>query len=156
MSGMDNNSIKNNIYRFRKAKGYTQEEMASRLGTSVTTYRSIESGKTNLIHPMVHKIADVLEISEEDLFINTGSSEKKYVLEDGGIPYMARKPESDIVVRTTGNYETRLRQADAEIGSLKDLLKSKDAILKSKDAMISDLFAMVRILRSQNDSGDGE
>lgn len=149
MSGMDNNSIKNNIYRFRKAKGYTQEEMASRLGTSVTTYRSIESGKTNLVHPMMQKIAEVLGISDEDLFVNTGSSEKKYALEDGGIPYMARKPESDIVVQTIGNYETRLRQADAEIGSLKDLVKSKDA-------MIGDLFAMVRMLRSQKDSGGGE
>lgn len=149
MSGMDNNSIKNNIYRFRKAKGYTQEEMASRLGTSVTTYRSIESGKTNLVHPMVRKIAEVLGISDEDLFANTGSSEKKYVLEDGGIPYMARKPESDIVVQTIGNYEMRLRQADAEIGSLKDLVKSKDA-------MIGDLFAMVRMLRNQKDSGGGE
>lgn len=149
MSGMDNNSIKNNIYRFRKAKGYTQEEMASRLGTSVTTYRSIESGKTNLVHPMMQKIAEVLGISDEDLFVNTGSSEKKYALEDGGIPYMARKPESDIVVQTIGNYETRLRQADAEIGSLKDLVKSKDA-------MIGDLFAMVRMLRNQKDSGGGE
>lgn len=149
MGGMDNNSIKNNIYRFRKAKGYTQEEMASRLGTSVTTYRSIESGKTNLVHPMMQKIAEVLGISDEDLFVNTGSSEKKSVLEDGGIPYMARKPESDLVVRTIGNYETRLRQADAEIGSLKDLVKSKDA-------MIGDLFAMVRMLRNQKDSGGCE
>ena len=68
---MDNNSIKDTIYRFRKAKGYTQEDMAARLGTSVTTYRSIESGKTNLIHPMVKKISEVLDISEEALLAGT-------------------------------------------------------------------------------------
>ena len=41
---MDNTSIKNNIRKIRKARKFTQEEMAHKLGISVTAYRDFEKG----------------------------------------------------------------------------------------------------------------
>ena len=41
---MDNNSIKENIRKIRKSKGLTQEEMAHRMGISLTAYRDLEKG----------------------------------------------------------------------------------------------------------------
>ena len=46
---MDNNSIKNNICKFRKQKNMTQEEMAGLLGISLTAYRELEKGSTNVV-----------------------------------------------------------------------------------------------------------
>ena len=50
---MYDNVIKENIRRFRKAKGYTQAEMAEILNISVTYYRSIESGNASLLKPVI-------------------------------------------------------------------------------------------------------
>lgn len=146
MNGMDNNSIKDNIYRFRKAKGYTQEEMASRIGTSITTYRSIENGKTNLIHPMVRKIAEVLGTSEEDLFIETVPDGKSN-LEDDGVPYLARKPESDLLIKMREDYERRLQHDRREIDSLKEIVRSKETIIDDLSGIVQ---MLKKIMRSDN------
>lgn len=146
MNGMDNNSIKDNIYRFRKAKGYTQEEMASRIGTSITTYRSIENGKTNLIHPMVRKIAEVLGTSEEDLFIETVPDGKSN-LEDEGVPYLARKPESDLLIKMREDYERRLQHDRREIDSLKEIVRSKETIIDDLSGIVQ---MLKKIMRSDN------
>ncbi len=126
---MDNNSIKDAIYRFRKAKGYTQVDMAARIGTSVTTYRSIESGKTQLIHPMVQKIAEVLEISEESLLSGAEESAHSDSLEEDGAPYLARKPDADLEKKTIENYELRLDVDRAEIDSLKEMVRNQQTVI---------------------------
>ena len=59
---MDNNSIKENIRRIRKIRGYTQHELATRCGISMTHYRSIEVGTTAIINPIVLRISEVLDI----------------------------------------------------------------------------------------------
>lgn len=44
---MDNNSIKDNIRRIRKSRKLTQEDMAHKLGISLTAYRDLERGNTS-------------------------------------------------------------------------------------------------------------
>ncbi len=125
---MDNNSIKDNIYRFRKAKGYTQEDMAALLGTSITTYRNIESGNTNLIHPMVQRISEVLGISEEVLLTETEQSAYG-ILEDDGVPYLARKPDSEQNAKIRKEYENRLYVNRTEINSLKEMVRNQQTVI---------------------------
>ena len=56
---MDNNSIKENIRKIRKSKGLTQEEMAHRMGISLTAYRDLEKGATGIVNSNISKIAEI-------------------------------------------------------------------------------------------------
>ena len=60
---MDNISIKKNIRNIRKARNYTQEEMAHKMGMSLTAYRDLEKGETSIVNNNIYKVADLLETS---------------------------------------------------------------------------------------------
>ena len=54
----------------RKRKGFSQEQMAHKVGTTQSTYSRIESGfieRPN--NEIVQRIADILEIPFDDLFV---------------------------------------------------------------------------------------
>ncbi len=140
---MDNTSIKSNIQHFRKDKGYTQEMMASKLGTSVTHYRSIESGNTILLKPIVGKIARVLGVDEKDLL--EGQFEGK-VLEDCEEPYQTEKHQS-------GNLE--LLEIYNELNQCKIQVKMLEASVRDKDTHIQDLQCAIRILKKSKGFDDG-
>ena len=73
---MDNNSVKENIARIRKASGISQTEMAERLGMSRTAYRNLEKGDTRLISETMEKIAAVLDRTPEELVLGYEPSAK--------------------------------------------------------------------------------
>ncbi len=131
---VDNSSIKKNIYRFRKAKGLTQEEMASRIGTSVTHYRNIESGKTWLISPVVGKIADVLGIGEDAILTGNGKFLYGGILEDEPSPYSCRgndmggkiaQLQSELSVRMEreAGLKARIDEMNRYIGDLRSTIE---------------------------------
>lgn len=62
-----NNDIGLNIKRYRKEKGLTQEELASKIGKSTITIRKYESGDILPSFYNVTKIAAVLGISSTDI-----------------------------------------------------------------------------------------
>ena len=64
---MDNASIKNNIRKIRTSHNITQEEMAYRLGISVTAYRDFEKGKTSIMNSNILKMASILDTPTEAL-----------------------------------------------------------------------------------------
>ena len=70
---MYDNVIKENIRRFRKAKGYTQANMAELLGISVTYYRSIESGDAVLLKRIIEDIAELFEVRVESILNRFGN-----------------------------------------------------------------------------------
>lgn len=66
---MDNSSIKENIRNFRKSRNYTQEEMANRLGISLTAYRDLEKGDTSIMNSNLSKVATLLDTTTEELVL---------------------------------------------------------------------------------------
>ena len=66
---MDNSTIKDNIRRMRRASKLTQEEMAHKLDISLTAYRDLEKGSTNILNTNVIKIAELLDTSAEELVL---------------------------------------------------------------------------------------
>ena len=66
---MDNISIKNNIRKIRKARRLTQEEMALRLGISLTAYRDLEKGATSIMNGNLTRIATLLDTSAEEIIL---------------------------------------------------------------------------------------
>ena len=61
------NAITQNIKSFRKAKGYSQEFMANKLGVEERTYHSYEKGKTRLTFERIEQIGRILEVETEYL-----------------------------------------------------------------------------------------
>lgn len=64
---MDYYAIGQRIRKFRKAHGLSQEELAEKIGISVTHMSHIETGNTKLSLPVFVKLADTLEVRTDDL-----------------------------------------------------------------------------------------
>jgi transcriptional regulator with XRE-family HTH domain len=55
------------IRAFRKLKGYTQQELADLAGISLAVLGAVERGNRRLEDQILDKIANVLEVSTEEL-----------------------------------------------------------------------------------------
>ena len=117
---MDNTSIKNNIRNKRKEKKFTQEEVAHRLGISLTAYRDIEKGNTTIVNGNVIKLAGILDTTTEELVLGYGPSrEHEIVLED-------IRNEYGNQIET---LENRVRDLDKLVCSLEETVATKNEII---------------------------
>ena len=55
------------IRKYRKAHGFSQEQLAEQVGISTTHMSHIETGNTKLSLPVLVSIADALEVHTDDL-----------------------------------------------------------------------------------------
>lgn len=55
------------IRAYRKLKCWTQEELAKELGVSLTIVGSLERGTRQPSQEMIHKLGNVLDVTEEEL-----------------------------------------------------------------------------------------
>lgn len=63
------------IRRYRKAHGMSQDELAEKVGISVTHMSHIETGNTKLSLPVLVALSESLEVRADDLlFSNTAAS----------------------------------------------------------------------------------
>ena len=117
---MDNSSIKDNIRKVRKARKITQEELADRLDISLTAYRDLEKGSTNIVNANVIRLAELLGTSTEELFLGyrTVQSPGK-LLEDVRSEY-GGKIES---------MERRIADLEKLVTSLEDTIATKNEII---------------------------
>ncbi len=71
---MDYFKIGQRIRKYRKACGFSQEQLAEQVGISVTHMSHIETGNTKLSLQVFVDIAKVLEVQTDDLLYDTPSS----------------------------------------------------------------------------------
>ena len=118
---MDNITIKENIRKARKKRNITQEEMADRLGISLTAYRDLEKGGTAVVHGKVIKMAELLETSTEEIVLGYRPSQlENRTLEDVRAQY-----GSQICI-----LEQRIIDLEKLVFSLEGQVASKDEIIK--------------------------
>ena len=117
---MDNTSIKDNIRRTRKEHGLTQEEMAHKLGISLTAYRDLEKGNTNIVNCNVIRLAHLLDTSTEELVL-------------GYRP--VRIPEENLR-EMKEEYAGRIAELEKEVEYLRKLVKSQEEIIETKNQII--------------------
>lgn len=72
--------LANNIAFFRLKKGWTQEDFADRLGTTPTYVSNLENARRNARIDYIGHIADTLEVSLEQLFIERTPVDKHRIL----------------------------------------------------------------------------
>lgn len=64
---MDNKRLGRRVRAFRKLKGYTQQELADRIGISLAVLGAVERGNRRVEDQILNKIASVLEVSIQEL-----------------------------------------------------------------------------------------
>lgn len=64
---MEPTTLANRIRAYRKLKGYTQQELAERIGVSVAVLGSVERGTRKPKTDLLDKIASALKIGVEEL-----------------------------------------------------------------------------------------
>jgi len=55
----------------RKAKGFTQEYVAGAVGVATSSYNQYETGARSIPADIAQRIADVLGVKREDIFLPT-------------------------------------------------------------------------------------
>lgn len=128
---MDRKTVKQNIQKVRKGLGYTQQEMAEKLGISRTAYRNLEKGETKVYSDHISKMAEI-----------SGKAEEEVVL--GYDP--AR--EGELKLLEIANYEERLRTIKNDYEKRIEILNDK---IKSQQDLIESLQSNVKVLRSMVD-----
>jgi len=118
---MDNASIKENIRRTRKDKGMTQEDMAAGLGISLTAYRDLERGGTNMMNANLIRIAELLETSLEELLLG----------------YRPVQADGMRVEEVRAEYGGRISVMERRISDLEKLVSSLEETISSKNEIIS-------------------
>lgn len=118
---MDNRSIKENIRRIRKSRKMTQEDMAARLDISLTAYRDIERGSTNIMNANIIRIAELLEISVEELIL-------------GYRPVQAKGIQVEDV---RAEYGGQITVMERRISDLEKLVSSLEETIITKNEIIS-------------------
>ena len=125
---MDNASIKNNIYNFRKSRKMTQEEVANLLDISVTAYRELERGSTSVVNPNIVKMADMMDTSTEELVL-------------GYYPVQAQDISVEDIREEYGNkvnlLEKRIVHLEKLVGSLEETISSKNEIITMLKKMLA-------------------
>ena len=117
---MDNSTIKDNIRRMRKASRLTQEEMANKLDISLTAYRDLEKGSTNIVNANVMKIAQLLDTSTEELVLG----------------YRPVQTPVKLLEDMRSEYGGRISAMERRITDLEKLVQTLEETIKTKNEII--------------------
>lgn len=99
----------------------TQEDMAARLDISLTAYRDLERGSTNIMNANIFKIAELLEISVEELIL-------------GYMPVQAKGIQVEDV---RAEYGGQITVMERRISDLEKLVSSLEETIITKNEIIS-------------------
>lgn len=130
---MDNNSIKDNIRRIRKTRHLTQEDVALRLGISLTAYRDLERGNTAIVNTNIGKLAEHLDTTTEELVL-------------GYKPYpQATKSLEDM----KGQYQSRVGVLEKQVEDLERLVRTLEETISAKNEIIENNKEIIAMLKKE-------
>lgn len=89
-------AMKNRIREHRKARGWTVEHLADRVGTSKGHLSDIETGKREASLPMLRAIAQALGVTEVEMFAPANASDE--ILLDLMKDFVRLSPEDQMAV----------------------------------------------------------
>ncbi len=129
---MDNDSIKNNVFKLRLERNMSQREVAEALGISRNAYRGIEMGKTVLISEKVFMLAEWAGVTPEEIVLGFApSKDSSRMLKD------ARERFNTRVKELVDEYENKLGDARKENEFLKERLKEKEDYITTLKSMLA-------------------
>lgn len=124
--------IKENLSRYRKEKGLTQEEMADRIGLRRNAYRNIEKGKAPIVNPHLARIAAAMDMSPDELLLGYRPADPRSPqLQDPRAFYEGR------LSATESEFRQRLEEKDRQVARLQESLESLKEQLQDKKEIIA-------------------
>lgn len=117
---MDNSSIKQNIRNIRKSKKFTQEEMAYKMGMSLTAYRDLEKGETSIVNANLLKLAMLLDTTTEELVLGY----RPVQLEGPGLNDIKEEYVSQCLI-----LERRIADLEKLVSTLEETIATKNEII---------------------------
>ena len=117
---MDNISIKQNIRNIRKSRKLTQEDMAYKMGMSLTAYRDLEKGETSIVNANLIKVATLLETTTEELVLGYRPAQ----MEGPGLEDMKEEYSGKVHV-----LERRIADLEKMIHTLEETIATKNDII---------------------------
>ena len=118
---MDNSSIKDNIRKVRKARKLTQEELADRLDISLTAYRDLEKGNTNIVNNNVIRLAELLDTTAEELVLG----------------YRPVQAPGKLLEDVRTEYGGKIDTMERRIADLEKLVRSLEETIATKNEIIA-------------------
>lgn len=130
---MDNTSIKNNIREARKSRKITQEEMAFKLGISANAYRDFEKGGTAIFNGNIFKIAEILNVSIEELLLG----------------FLPMQVESNLLEESRKEYSGKVASLEQRIVSLETLVATLRATIEDKNEIIATKKEIIKMQKKR-------
>ncbi|MCL2327635.1 MAG: helix-turn-helix transcriptional regulator [Bacteroidetes bacterium] len=115
------NVIKN-IKTIRKRKGISHEAMAINLGISQTSYTKIEQGETKLTVERLQKIANILNVTLNELLELEPQSFHQEIHNNESITAISHQKAEDLYQENRKIYEQLIACKDEQIALLKNLV----------------------------------
>ena len=130
---MDNHSIKDNIRRIRKNRKHTQEDVALRLGISLTAYRDLERGNTAMMNGNIQRLAEEFETSPEEIVLG----------------YKPSQQAVKTLEEMTGRYQSRVTLLEKQVEDLEKLVKTLEDTIASKNEIIENNKEIIAMLKKE-------
>lgn len=109
-----------NLRYFRKVRGWTQQELADKIGTSYMAVSNYERGIRTPDYPTLEALADIFNVSIDRLF----GKEETFDELDGFLEYLKNREEGRLLFsKLRGASVDEIKQAAAIIDALR---KSKN------------------------------
>jgi len=122
------NKLGERIKKAREEKNYSQQYLAQQLGISQKAYSKIENSQTNLTVSHLDKIAQVLEMSVNQLLDTEGKAVYNNYNTHNGEGIVIKKESSE---KLNDLYERMIKSQSDEIAYLKS---HNDSMLKTIEA----------------------
>lgn len=119
--------IAEKIKKLRKAKGFSQEEIADKLSISQSAYARIERGESNSWAAHLEKLSEIFEIRPEELVtLDNQKLDQENTEQKGGMAFQfvgTINTINSLSEKLIEQYEERIKELKEENQSLKELLK---------------------------------
>lgn len=119
------NSVAEKIRKLRKAKGFSQEDMADRLHISQSAYARIENGESHSWAAHIERLSEILEVKPENFLTDeTNSLEQENTDQKGGMAFQfvgTINTINSLSEKLLEQYEERIKELKDQV----DYWKSK-------------------------------
>ena len=118
-------AVANKIKNLRKAKGYSQEEVAERLSISQSAYARIERGESHSWAAHLEKLSEIFEVKPEEL-LSDDSNNFNNQEQKGGMAFQfvgTINTINSLSEKLIEQYEVRIAELKEEVTSLKEEIK---------------------------------
>lgn len=134
-------SVHEKIRFIRQAKGFSQDEMAEKLGICLNAYGNIERGDTDIRLSRLEQIAQLFEMPLSQLL----GFDEKNVFNANSTNHGTQSIQSYCTI----HYPAEYLQLQNELEKEKLLNQQKATEIELKDEKISDLNRIIKLLENQ-------